>query len=181
LLFDVASVGHNGMAPTLLRGERVLIHKRGKPSLNAISVCRHPTEDGWVVGRVAALEGDTIESFREVLRVNGEPVPFEERGKATFHNEDTDLDAQVIWGVERRAGDAHLVFFGENRQHLVRKTIVDPGKIYLLGDYRGYRGQDSRAYGEVDAESCRGNIVFRLTPMDGPPREISHGYLEIVD
>ena len=29
-LFDMAEVGHNGMAPTLLRGERVLINKRAK-------------------------------------------------------------------------------------------------------------------------------------------------------
>ena len=54
-VFDVAEVGHNGMAPTLIRGERVLIRKGAEPVLGSIAVCRHPTEDGWVVGRVGQL------------------------------------------------------------------------------------------------------------------------------
>ncbi|KPK49257.1 MAG: hypothetical protein AMJ63_16945, partial [Myxococcales bacterium SG8_38_1] len=67
--FDMASVGHNGMAPTLIRGERVLINRRGEPTLGSIAVCQHPTEDGWVVGRVAATGGMTIDSYGSELRV----------------------------------------------------------------------------------------------------------------
>ncbi|MDH3727120.1 MAG: signal peptidase I [Myxococcales bacterium] len=180
LLFDVASVGHNGMAPTLVHGERVLINKRGKPVRGAIAVCKHPREEGWVVGRVAATEGTAIESFGDVLRLDGYPLQFEEGGTTEFYNEDNDLTRLVVWGDEVSASDKHRIFFDQNRQHLVRKTIVDPGKVYLLGDYRGYMGQDSRAYGQVDAASCRGTIVFRLTPVEGLAPEISHGYFELV-
>jgi len=180
LLFDVATMGHNGMAPTLVRGERVLINKRGKPLQGAIAVCKHPTEEGWVVGRVAATEGSVIESFGDVLRLDGWPLQFEERGTTDFYNEDNDLKRSVIWGIEHGASGKHRIFFDQNRQHLVRKTAVDPGKVYLLGDYRGYMGQDSRAYGMVDAASCRGTIVFRLTPVEGLAPEISHGYFELV-
>jgi len=178
--FDVATMGHNGMAPTLVRGERVLISKRAAPEPGAIAVCRHPSRDGWVVGRVAAVAGQTIRSFRDVLRIEGEPVPFEERGVAEFYNADTDLERSVIWGVESLPSGKHRIFHGSNRQHAVRKATVEPGKIYLLGDYRGHSGQDSRAYGQVDASTCRGAIVFRLTPSDGLPSEIAHGYLEPV-
>ncbi len=180
LLFDMATMGHNGMAPTLVRGERVLINKRGEPVLGAIAVCKHPTEEGWVVGRVAATEGSVIESFGDVLRLDGWSLQFEERGTTEFYNDDNGLTRPVIWGNERSGSDKHLIFFGQNRQHLVRKTTVDPGKVYLLGDYRGYMGQDSRAYGQVDAASCRGTIVFRLTPAEGLAPEISHGYFELV-
>lgn len=180
LLFDVATVGHNGMAPTLVHGERVLINKRAKPVHGSIAVCQHPTEEGWVVARVAGTEGNVIESFREVLRLDGQPLRFEERGITEFYNEDNDLKRSVVWGNEVSGSDEHRIFLDHNRQHLVRKTHVEPGKLYLLGDYRGYMGQDSRAYGPVDAATCRGTIVFRLTPAEGLDPEISHGYFELV-
>jgi signal peptidase I len=180
LVFDVATVGHNGMAPTLVRGERILINKRGKPVPGTIAVCKHPTEEGWVVGRVVATEGSIIESFGDVLRLDGQPAQFDERGSTEFYNDDNGLTRLVIWGTERAGTGKYEIFFGENRQHLVRKTTVDPGKVYLLGDYRGYMGQDSRAYGQVDAATCRGTIVFRLSPAQALPSEISHRYLEPV-
>lgn len=176
--FDVAEVGHNGMAPTLIRGERVLIHKRGKPSLGSIAVCQHPTEVGWVVGRVAATEGMTIGSFGSELRIDATPVRFERKGSTTFHNTDTDRTRSVIWGEEFFGSEAHLIFMEDEGRHRVDETEVPPGELYLLGDFRAYMGQDSRAYGAVDASTCRGTIVFRLTPVEGLEREIAHAYLQ---
>lgn len=178
LVFDMAEVGHNGMAPTLLRGERVLIHKRGKPELGAIVVCQHPTEVGWVVGRVAATEGMTIDSSGHELRIDGTPVAFHEEGRASFHNADNDLTDKVVWGTERLADKPHRIFTAERGRQQVARTEVPTGRIYLLGDHRAYMGQDSRAYGVVDASTCRGNIVFRLTPADGLEPDIAHGCFE---
>lgn len=178
--FDVASVGHNGMAPTLVRGERVLIHKRGKPTLGSIAVCRHPTEDGWVVGRVAAVAGMTIESFGPDLRIDGELAEFQRKGTTTFENLDIDRTRSLVWGEEQLGPSEHLIFMEEGGRHLVRKTNVPSGKLYLLGDFRAYMGQDSRAYGVVDAASCRGTIVFRLTPTDGLDAQLRHGYFQPV-
>lgn len=180
LFFDMAEVGHNGMAPTLLRGERVLINKRASPGLGSIAVCQHPTELGWVVARVAATEGMTIDSFGPELLIDGKPLDFDSRGSASFYNIDTDRTVQVTWGDEYMGTGTHLVFMGENPRHRVDKTEVPAGKLYLLGDYRGYMGQDSRAYGVVDASSCRGTIVFRVTPVEGLDDEISHGYFELI-
>jgi signal peptidase I len=178
--FDMASVGHNGMAPTLIRGERVLIHKRGEPSLGAIAVCQHPTEEGFVVGRVAATEGMRIGSFGKELRLNQEPVIFDPRGTASFHNLDTNRTRSLVWGHEHLGPRTHLVFVGEEGRHLVDETVVPEGKVYLLGDFRAYMGQDSRAYGVVDASTCRGTIVFRVTPTEGLPGELAHGYFQPV-
>lgn len=180
LLFDMADVEHNGMAPTLVRGERVLINKRAAPKLGSIAVCQHPTEVGWVVGRVAATEGMSIDSFGKELRINGEPVVFNEQGATSFHNADNDLTASLTWGTEYFGTAPHRIFIEEDGRHLVRKTEVPTGKLYLLGDYRSYLGQDSRTYGVVDASTCRGTIVFRITPADGLERDIAHSYFELI-
>ena len=176
--FDMASVGHNGMAPTLIRGERVLINKRAEPTLGSIAVCKHPTEVGWVVGRVAATEGMTIDSFGSELRIEGEPVRFDRQGASTFHNLDNDRKRSLVWGTEYLGSSEHLIFMEDEGRHPVKRTEVPGGQLYLLGDFRAYMGQDSRAYGVVDASSCRGTIVFRVTPADGLDGEIAHGYFQ---
>jgi len=180
LLFDMAEVGHNGMAPTLLRGERVLINKRATPEVGSIAVCRHPSEDGWVVGRVAATAGMVIDSFGDSLRVDGERVTFDQQGEASFYNADNDRTHSLLWGDEYFGTGVHQIFIEDEGRHLVRKTEVGAGALYLLGDYRAYRGQDSRTYGAVDASTCRGTIVFRVTPVDGLPGDISHRYFELI-
>ncbi len=180
LLFDMAEVGHNGMAPTLLRGERVLINKRAAPEVGSIAVCRHPTEDGWVVGRVAATEGMVIDSFGNKLRIDGRPVVLESGGKTSFHNADNGRTRTLTWGDESFGPKRHQIFMAEDGQHLVRKIEVSAGELYLLGDYRPYMGQDSRAYGVVEASTCRGTIVFRVIPVDGLEGKLAHGYFELI-
>jgi signal peptidase I len=180
LFFDMAEVGHNGMAPTLLRGERVLINKRNAPELGSIAVCQHPTEEGWVVARVAATEGMVIDSTRKKLIVDGAPLDFTPGGTTSFHNADTGRTLELTWGIERMGDAAYRIFVGESRQHHVKRTEVPPGKLYLLGDYRAYMGQDSRAFGVVNATDCRGTIVFRLIPEKGLGAGIGHGYFEPV-
>lgn len=179
--FDMAEVGHNGMAPTLVRGERVLIAKRAEPRLGSIAVCQHPTEVGWVVGRVAATGGMRIGSFGSELRVDGKPAGFERRGKVEFHNVDNDRTRSLVVGREVFEGRSHLILIEEDGRHLVDRIEVPEGKLYLLGDFRAYRGQDSRAYGVVDASTCRGTIVFRLTPAEGLAPEIAHRHFQVVD
>lgn len=177
-VFDMAEVGHNGMAPTLIHGERVLINKRADPVIGSIAVCRHPTEDGWVVGRVVATGGMVVDSAGGKLRVDGEPVVFDEKGKTSFYNADNEQTTAVIWGDEYVGSQPHRIFIGEDRRQSIRKTEVPGGTLYLLGDHRAYMGQDSRAYGPVDASECRGTIVFRVTPVDGLDQGLAHGYFE---
>jgi len=178
VLFDMAEVGHNGMAPTLLRGERVLINKRAKPEVGSIAVCQHPTEEGWVIGRVAATEGMSIDSFGKELRVDGEPIGFNREGATSFYNPDNELTASLTWGTEYFGTERHRIFMREDDRHRVRETGVPAGKLYLLNDYRSHTVQDSRVYGVLDASTCRGTVVFRITPVDGLERDLSHRYFE---
>ena len=182
LFFDVAVMGHSGMAPTLLRGERVLLNKRGKPELGKVVVCRHPTEDGWVVGRVAAREGMSIESFRNMLRIDDQEVDFESEGSTRFYNPDVDYEQTVSWGLERYGAKPHRIFVDEEGTYQVRPARLNEGELYLLGDNRAYMGQDSRAYGVVDETTCRGTIALRLTPIEGfASNELKHGYVQPID
>ena len=176
--FDVAMVQHNGMAPTLVRGERVLINRRAAPSLGSIAVCQHPTQEGFVVGRVAATEGMMINSFGRELRLDGEVVRFEARGETAFHNADNGETGSFTWGIEHFGGTPHSIFIEDRGRQRVKKTEVGPGKLYLLGDFRAYMGQDSRSYGVVDAAGCRGTIMFRITPADGLEANLAHGYAQ---
>jgi signal peptidase I len=180
LLFDMAEVGHNGMAPTLLRGERVLINKRAAPELGSIAVCQHPTEDGWVIGRVAAIEGMSIDSFGKELRIDGNPVVFDREGATSFYNADNELTASLTWGSEYFGTGSHLIFMREDGRHRVQETEVPSGQVYLLNDYRSYTVQDSRVYGAVDVSTCRGTIVFRLIPVDGLERDLAHRYFQLI-
>ena len=158
--------------------QRVLINKRGEPGLGSIAVCRHPTEEGWVVGRVAAVEGMTIESSGSKLEVGGAPVRFDPQGSTTFHNLDTDRTRPLVWGTEHLGPSEHLMFMEDGGRHHVKRTEVPEGKLYLLGDFRAYMGQDSRAYGVVDASTCHGTIVFRLAPAAGLDPVLSYGYFQ---
>jgi signal peptidase I len=179
--FDMALMEHNGMAPTIVRGERVLINRRGPPELGSVAVCRHPTEPAYVVGRVAATQGMTIDSLGPKLRLDGAQVPFEPRGVTEFFSMDDQTTHSLVFGDETIGSTTHAVFAEERGRLRVRRTEVPEGKLYLLGDFRASRGQDSRAFGVVDAEGCRGTIVFRLTPSEGLPPEIAHGYFESID
>ena len=84
----------------------------------------------------------------------------------------------MIWGTEHFGTNEHRIFMEEDGRHLVDETEVPSGTLYLLGDFRAYMGQDSRAYGVVDAATCRGTIVFRVTPADGLDRDLAHGYFQ---
>jgi hypothetical protein len=66
----------------------------------------------------------------------------------------------------------------DDGRHLVDETAVPEGKLFLLGDFRAYMGQDSRVYGVVDASMCRGTIVFRVTPAEGLDSAIAHRYFQ---
>ena len=133
-----------------------------------------------VIANPIATEGMRIGSHGKELRLNEEPVVFDQRGTASFRNLDTNRTRSLIWGDEHLGSDTHLVFMGEEGRHFVDETVVPEGKVYLLGDFRAYMGQDSRAYGAVDASTCRGTIVFRVTPADGLPNELAHGYFQPV-
>ena len=174
LFFEMAVIGNSAMAPTLLRDERVLINKRGSPELGQIAVCPNPEQEGYIVGRVAARGDMSLESFGNELKMNKQPVPVVPAGSTEFQNPDIERLQRVSFGTEDFGEKPHTVFFDPEGTFRVRHVDLDPGQVYLIGDNRPQRGQDSRAFGPVEEASCIGTVVMRLTAVDGLQGDLKH-------
>jgi signal peptidase I len=60
---DILLVPHNGMAPTLLYGERVLLWRNAHVDMGDVVVCEHPARpEASVLGRAIAFAGHTVAS-----------------------------------------------------------------------------------------------------------------------
>lgn len=180
VFFDTATFGHNGMAPTVVTGERVLISKNSAPHLGTIAVCEHPLGLGPVVGRVAALGGSTIDTLGGKARVDNIPIEPITRGATNFFNVDIDKTQTLIWGEEDMHGADHFFFVHRKDSLRFRRTTVPKGHLYLLGDNRASRGQDSRTFGPVNSATCKGTVLLRVTPSSALTDELAHGYLDLI-
>lgn len=139
--FEPVRIPSDSMAPTLIRGDQVVLdHRAFIPARGDLVAFADPTgaaEDGLVVKRVAAVAGDQVGLEDGVLVVNGAPV------------------------VEPYADQSRLdgVYLGP--------LTVPPGRLFVLGDNRG-DSVDSRHFGPIDADSVVGRIHLRLFPSPGP-------------
>ena len=179
---DMAIVGHNAMAPTMLTGERVLIWKRGEPKLGAMSVCTRPRVGGLAVGRVVATSKMSVAADDNRLRINNKALDVNLKSSTAFYNADHDQNDSLQTAIEfLTENEDYMVFLNSIRPMSIAPTRVPDGHVYLLADNRGYPSADSRSFGAIPVSSCRGNVVFRLTPSPGLSSELEHGYFELLD
>src|SRR4051812_34835095 len=62
---DVYTVPHNGMAPTIVAGDQVLVWRDANADLANIMLCEHPSKPNeLVIGRALAFAGHTISADR---------------------------------------------------------------------------------------------------------------------
>jgi len=189
---DEVVVGHNGMAPTMLTGEKVLLWRGSDIKMGDIVVCRHPGQPQiFVMGRVIALGGMTVSSPRGQLTISGS-APGTARvdsstpdrdilGHPRFHDVDNGVTTEMTYGIEK-LGNTDFTFFEPRRfTFRLREHEVADDKIFLLGDNRGYLGQDSRAFGDVDPDTCKGNLFMRWRPVDDEGADLGHGWLDVLD
>jgi signal peptidase I len=176
---DPVTVAHNGMAPTLVHGDVVLVWRGADPERADIVVCRHPTEERFVMGRIVALEGEAIDEVRDQIEIQGVILPHDYRGTAEFVDETQDRAFSMRWGIEEIGTNDHYFFEQAGRSVRIRRVSAVHG-IHLLGDNRAYHDEDSRDFGDVDPTTCIGQVFARFSPADGVelPDEIPHGWLE---
>lgn len=180
---DVVTVAHNGMAPTMILGDRVLVWRDARIERNDIVLCRHPRDaTRWVLGRVAAEAGGSIEVSRGMLTLGGRRVSNDIRGAFPFTDAETGHTQRMVWGIEEFSDYQEHMFFQPEGRQLNFRPMANVSGLYLLGDNRGHIGEDSRAFGVVEAASCRGVAFMRLTAAEsGLPDEVPHGALDILD
>lgn len=174
-------VGHNGMAPTMITGEVVLMWNSAEPDLGDIVVCQSPADQTLVMGRVIGLQAMTIKSDRGQLSVEGDVPDRDIVGTTQFYDVDNDVTDSMTYGIESFHDADHEWFLKVDHQFRMREHQVAPGKIFLLNDNRNYVGQDSRAFGDVDPSTCIGEVFMRWAPVDDRGADLGHSYLDILD
>ncbi|UJR81599.1 signal peptidase I [Sandaracinus amylolyticus] len=180
---DVVTVRHNGMAPTMVLGDRVLVWRDAELERNDIGLCRHPQDPArWVIGRVAVMPGGEIAAERGQLRLGRDRVTHDVRGQVQFTDGETGHTYPMAWGIEEFDDYEEHLFFDRSDRQLAIRAMTRMNGLYLLGDNRAHVGEDSRTFGPVQASGCRGQVFIRLTAAEGGlPAEIPHGMLDILD
>jgi len=180
---DIVRVGHSGMAPTMFVGDQVVMWRGAELQRDDIALCRHPSQPGrFVVGRVAAMPGESLRLERGTMFVAGFRSSRDGRGQVRFVDPETARTYRMNWGIEDYSSyQTHLFFDRADRAFAMRDQAAVRG-LFLLSDNRGHVGEDSRAFGVVQPENCLGQIFMRLRATDtGVPEEIPHGHLDLLD
>lgn len=178
---DIVTVGHDGMAPTLVAGDTVLVWRDPVPEHGAIMLCRHPTDDTrFVMGRVVGRNGTDLTVDRGRLRIEGTFPPIDWRGEVPFYDRADHVQVQMRWGIEHLGNDDHLVFTRDGRDLRMRPVSEYDG-IYLLDDNRTYTGEDSREFGPIPESRCIGHVFMRVGMAEGTPPEVGNRTVQLLD
>jgi signal peptidase I len=170
-------VGHSGMAPSVMPGDRVILWKTQSFELGDIALCPHPTAAGrFVMGRVVGRRGQTVEMGRGgQLEIEGETVDRDFSGTVRYTDPETGRTRPMSWGTESLLGVEYQFFIEEGREPRMLAAEVPNGRIFLMSDNRTHSGEDSRTFGPVEESTCTGRIWMRLTVSDVTPPELEHG------
>jgi signal peptidase I len=181
---DVVTVTHSGMAPTIFPGDQVLVWRGAHLERNDIALCRHPQDPSrWVIGRVAAEQGQSIGmSSRGQFLVNGRPPSRDIRGaEVRYVDPETNRHYRMRWGIEEFSEYEEHLFFEPVDRAFTMRSYANVRGLFLLSDNRAHVGEDSRAFGPVQPDTCRGQVFMRLTAAPGAPAGVPHGMLDILD
>jgi signal peptidase I len=174
----------NGMAPTLVYGDEVLIWLGAQADMSDVMVCEHPARDGaLVIGRALAFAGHSIQTDENGrLYVDKDMATSQAEGHARFY----DVTRKKLWDMHMPRMDYferhdHLYFLEVGDELRVPEYHVEKG-VYLLGDNRSETQFDSRAFGEVRPERCLGQVFMRLRPAPTESGDdLNHGYLDVIE
>lgn len=177
---DIITVGHNGMAPTIIAGDQVALWRGAKIETGDIALCVHPGDPGrYVLARIMARARQRIGTERGQLRINGETVDTDLREPRRFYDEVNRRTDRYVYAWEKLGNNDHPIFLKEQTTFVLPERPVRRG-LFMLGDNRSYRGEDSRTYGEVDESTCKGVVFMRLVPAPVQEDDLDHGWLDLI-
>lgn len=177
---DIVEVPHNGMAPTLVYGDKVLVWRNASVDMGNIVICEHPANpQASVLGRAVAFAGHTVSNDRgEGLMVDDDRANLEWEGSMNFFDVTREkLFSMRLGSMDYRRQHRHQFMVESGTSFGLTSYHVDRG-VYLLGDNRADLIDDSREFGEVDPAHCRGQVFMRLSPAPPQNDDIRHGYLD---
>jgi signal peptidase I len=177
---DLAVVGHNGMAPTLIAGDEILVW-RGTPDFGDVTICKHPADPSrLVIGRVVGKPGMMLDTAQGQLRIDRRILERDTMQGVRFRDGVMDRTDEMSYGIEKLGNTEHFYFYRRNYNFTFRPVNVVRG-LFLISDNRSYPGEDSRSFGEVDPETCIGDVFMRLQPSPDPGSTLEYGWLDIIE
>ena len=164
--YEPAIAMDNTMAPTIWKGDKVLIMTKGKLDKGHIAYCKHPMFEGqYVMGRIVAVPGDTIEIANNQMEINNDNV-LQDKGE-TFTYIDRESATQVIEVKFRHAtvkigGRLAKLMYPDRDYKLDMRLVKVKSGFFLMGDNRALEqgAADSRNYGEVHTTLCKGKVLM---------------------
>jgi signal peptidase I len=179
---DAFVMPHNGMAPTLVYGDRILVWRRAKPDMGDVVLCAHPGKpEASVIGRAVAFAGHTIDvDDRGQLTVDEDAASVEGEGDVRFYDVTREKMFNMKLGsIDYRRKHRHQFFVEDGRTFDMPAHRIERG-IFLLGDNRSDSWDDSREFGEVDPATCHGVVFMRLMPADERGDDIHGGWFQFI-
>ncbi|MCA9611490.1 MAG: signal peptidase I [Sandaracinus sp.] len=180
---DVVEVGHDGMAPTMIAGESVLMWRGvDEPDMGDVLVCHHPTATGqMVLGRVVGKPGMTLRDVRGALEIAGSVPDRDVLEEERFFDQTTNREDSYRRSLVKLGNTDHYIFERHGFTFRLRETRVDPNRVYLMGDNRAASQLDSRAFGAVPVSNCLGTLFMRFRPATTRSAELDHGWFGFLD
>ncbi|HEM3496399.1 signal peptidase I [Streptococcus suis] len=168
-IWDPVSVDGHSMDPTLQHQEKLIMLKTSSIDRFDIVVASETDSDGkekLIVKRVIGMPGDTIRYENDVLYINDQEVdePYLDEYLAAFQTDK--LQEEYAYNKQFQAVAQAAQAFTQDANGSVNFTVTIPeGQYYLLGDDR-LVSLDSRSVGTFSREKIKGEVVFRMWPLN---------------
>jgi signal peptidase I len=182
VFLEEVMVRDNGMAPTLVYGDAVLIWRGAHADMADVMVCEHPVHSGvLVIGRVVAFAGHTIHTdYNGMLYVDQNQTATQSSGRVRFYDvmrkKPYDMELSQIDYFGKHSHD----FFIQSGEHFALRSYTVEHGVYLLGDNRSESTYDSREFGEIDPRRCLGQVILRWKPAPVSGDDLGHHMLDII-
>lgn len=181
---DVLTMPHNGMAPTLVAGDEVLVWRGADVDFTDVVVCPHPKDPRrTVISRAVGFNAVRVNTDHNgVLQLGRDRTVVVGLGGASFYDELRKKRFRMHRGeISYHGRRKHEIMREHGKTFSLRSYQLQPGMVYLLGDNRSDYSNDSRAFGGVDPETCDGQVFMRLKPAEERGDDIQGGFLDIID
>ena len=159
------------IAPTLRGGDLIILWRASPPHSGDLVLCPEPKRpERIVIGRIAAVDGETLEVNGSDAFLNGRRIQVEQ---ACLEDHFTTLDPQTQIPVEQRCDLEQMGSRLHQRGNVketppdkVTQPEIEDDHVFLLSDNRQFP-YDSRDYGTVERKTCKETVVFRLWSKQG--------------
>jgi len=162
-LFDISKVSNYSMVPNIIPGDIFAFRTVGLLGAGDIAVCKNPEDpSNLITGRIIGVPGDEVSIKNNNVIINTNMVHHNFTHPVIYFDTSTEESMKYVvhQAEEKVAGSLFTVSLMEtSRGKKYRPVVVPQDSFFLLGDNRNM-AHDSRNYGFVPIENCKGEAMF---------------------